>query len=190
MAVFGYRTAHRTVIARPIARLSHGYRTVIETLSHGYRNLIATLSKPYRSFIVLLCFLSHPRLAVQLQRAARGFLGRGDALARIAELGGERADELTPIAPRVLGVKERSFRRKLKKPTDQSGAGDTRGGGAKKKADGERPARRTKAGSTKAAAPGKSPSSAGQVTGEKGRDRTEKLLRGGLRPMHGELALD
>ena len=127
---------------------------------------------------------------MHLQRAARGFLGRGDALARIAELGGERADELTSIVARTLGVKERSFRRKLKKSTDQSGADDTRGGGAKKKADGERPARRTKAGSTKAAAPGKSTSSAGQVTGQKGRDRTEKLLRGGLRPMHGELTLD
>ena len=100
---------------------------------------------------------------MHLQRAARGFLGRGDALARIAELGGERADELTSIVARLLGVKERSFRRKLKKSTDQSGAGDTRGGGAKKKADGERPARRTKAGSTKASAPGKSTSSAGQV---------------------------
>ena len=127
---------------------------------------------------------------MHLQRAARGFLGRGDALARTAEVGGERADELASIVSRILGVKERSFRRKLKKSTAQGRAGDTRGGGAKKKADSERPIRRTKAGSTKAAATKKTPSSAGKMTGQKGRDRTEKLLRGGLRPMHGELTLD
>ena len=125
-----------------------------------------------------------------MQRAARGSLGRGDALARIVEVGGERADELAPIVPRILGVKERSFRRKLQKSPAQSGVGDTRGSGAKKKADSERSIRRAKEGSTKAAAPKKPSSSVGKATGQKGRDRTEKLVRGGLRPMHGKLTLD
>ena len=50
MAVFGYRTVHRTVIARS----SHGYRTVIATLPHGYSNLIARLSNGYRNLIATL----------------------------------------------------------------------------------------------------------------------------------------
>ena len=90
---------------------------------------------------------------------------------------------------RAFGVKECSFRRKLKKPPTQGGVGDTRGDGAKNKADSERPCRRTTKGSTKAAAPKKLPSSVG-ATGQKGRDRTEQLVRGGIRPMHGELTLD
>ena len=125
---------------------------------------------------------------MHLQRAARGFLGRGDALARIVEAGGERAGELASIVSRVLGVKERSFRRKLKKPPTHDGVGDTRGGGAKKKSESERPSRRTTKGSTKASAPKVPPASVG-ATGQKGRARMEKLLRGGLRPMHGELTL-
>ena len=128
--------------------------------------------------------------AVHSQRAARGFIGRGDALARIAEVGGERADELAPIVSRVLGVKDRSFRRNLKKSPTQGGVDDTRGGGAKKKADCERSSRRAKEGSTKATAPKKPSSAVGKATGQKGRNRTEKLVRGGLRPMHGELTLD
>ena len=125
---------------------------------------------------------------MHLQRAARGFLGRGDALARIAEVGGKRADELASVVSRALGVKERSFRRKLKKPPAHDGVGDTRGGGAKKKGESERPSRRTTKGSTKASPPKVPPAPVG-ATGQKGRDRTEKLVRGGLRPMHGELTL-
>ena len=102
---------------------------------------------------------------MQLQRAARGSLGRGDALARIAEVGWARADELASNLSRILGVKERSFRRKLKKPPAHEGIGDTRGGGTEKKGASERPSRRAREGSTKAAPLKKPASSASAATG-------------------------
>ena len=136
---------------------------------------------------------------MQLQRAARGPLGRGGALARIAELGGAQSDVLASDVTRLLGETERSFRRKQAKAKDwrsKAGGCDTRGGGVTKKAS-SRSIRRTAAGSTKEAAPktahepAAKPKSkaAAKPASKKSTDRTAKLVRGGPRPMYGELSL-
>ena len=127
--------------------------------------------------------------AVQLQRAARGVLARGDALARVAEVGGPRADELASEVERILGVRERSFRRKQKNWRARDGASgfsDTRGGVTGKKVASVRSSRRAGAKSTKAVVEPKPKTAAAS---QKSLDRTAKLIRGGLRPMHGEVTL-
>ena len=136
---------------------------------------------------------------MQLQRAARGSLGRGDCLARIAELGGAQSDVLASDVTRLLGETERSFRRKQAKAKDwrsKAGVCDTRGGGVTKKAS-SRSTRRAAAGSTKdlapttARKPAAKPKSevAAKPASKKSTDRTAKMVRGGPRPMHGELSL-
>lgn len=127
--------------------------------------------------------------AVQLQRAARGVLARGDALARVAEVGGPRAGELASEVERILGVRERSFRRKQKDWRTRDGASgfsDTRGGVTGKKVASARSSRRAGAKSTKAVVEPKPKTAAAS---QKSIDRTAKLIRGGLRPMHGEITL-